>query len=505
MKVESFLQSLTSGVLWKGLDRVLALLKHVVVASVIGLSSQLDVFYMLIAMLGVFVFSWSGLMDVVAIPYLVALYKNKNLDEFREVSGGVLMLCIIFSCFICIAIISLKGCLSNLAWGFEENRKEMIEDAIDFIIPILLLYIPMRFLGSILRSIRRFTPFYQSELIITIVSIIVIFLYADKINVIFIAFDIGVVFSVLFLIAHSHNFVRINVNPFTVKVFRIFHFAPALMILQITQYSHVLADRIFVSFLQVGHVSALAYGLSIVTLIPGVVSISGGFITVLSEYKGLDKWSGVGVIINNMLSMAILLGGVSGIYLLFFGENIVSFLLERGAFDRSDTELVSKGVSVFSLMMLPLFLMAPLGQVFQVEGRIDILVWRAGVGMVINCFLNYILIFIFEYDIVGVALATVISYWVMLVFTLQGLKKIDIEIYYIRHMVWFIWIIIICYLGAKITQYVFDIGVYELNDVVRMILELTLYILIVMTLVIVYRGEETIFLKTTILRLVSRS
>ena len=53
MKRESFLHSLGASALWRGLDRAAGLAKHVLIAAAIGLSAQLDVFYMAVAILGV--------------------------------------------------------------------------------------------------------------------------------------------------------------------------------------------------------------------------------------------------------------------------------------------------------------------------------------------------------------------------------------------------------------------------------------------------------------------
>ena len=70
--------------LWRGLDRVAGLAKHVLIAAAIGLSAQLDVFYMAVAILGVLVFSWAHLLDVLAVPQLVKASQAGDQATFQR-------------------------------------------------------------------------------------------------------------------------------------------------------------------------------------------------------------------------------------------------------------------------------------------------------------------------------------------------------------------------------------------------------------------------------------
>ena len=67
---QSGLSAVISTIIFKSLGFILSFLKHIVIAGVIGLSSQLDVFYMAIAIIGVLVSSWGHVFDVIAIPKL---------------------------------------------------------------------------------------------------------------------------------------------------------------------------------------------------------------------------------------------------------------------------------------------------------------------------------------------------------------------------------------------------------------------------------------------------
>jgi len=81
---ESFLSSIGSSAFWRVLDRGVGLSKHILIASMIGLSTQLDVFYMAMAILSVLVFSWGGVLDVATVPALVRLSKANKENSLKR-------------------------------------------------------------------------------------------------------------------------------------------------------------------------------------------------------------------------------------------------------------------------------------------------------------------------------------------------------------------------------------------------------------------------------------
>jgi hypothetical protein len=57
--------------IFKSILFIFSFMKHIVIAGAIGLSIQLDIFYMAIAIIGVLVSSWAHVFDYVAIPKMV--------------------------------------------------------------------------------------------------------------------------------------------------------------------------------------------------------------------------------------------------------------------------------------------------------------------------------------------------------------------------------------------------------------------------------------------------
>ncbi len=191
MKRESFLYSLGAAALWRGLDRVAGLAKHILIAAAIGLSAQLDVFYMAVAILGVLVFSWAHLLDVLAVPQLVKARQEGDQAGFQSLAGGLFVFCLLASLLIFALFYGLREWIAALAPGFDTKRNAMLVDALAWLAPVALFYIPLRMLGSIARAVRRFTLFYQAEFLISLVVLICVFASHDE-HVLLWAFGLGV-------------------------------------------------------------------------------------------------------------------------------------------------------------------------------------------------------------------------------------------------------------------------------------------------------------------------
>ena len=83
-------------VFWKSLGFVISFLKHIFIAGIIGLSSQLDVFYMAIAIIGVLVSSWAHVFDIISIPQIIKKNKLEEKEELNIFIGSMLSFSLLF-------------------------------------------------------------------------------------------------------------------------------------------------------------------------------------------------------------------------------------------------------------------------------------------------------------------------------------------------------------------------------------------------------------------------
>ncbi|MDR0736261.1 MAG: polysaccharide biosynthesis C-terminal domain-containing protein, partial [Zoogloeaceae bacterium] len=428
---ESFLKSIGQSVLWRSLERLAGLAKHVVIAAALGLSAQLDVFYMAVALLGMLVFSWAGLLDIVAVPDMVRAWRENRHEAFGRIASGLFSLALAGSAVLAIVLYFAWPGIANVAIGFDQNRKDLLAEAAPWLLPVILFHIPLRFAGSVLRAVRKFSFYYQAEFLMALIVLICVLACRDAPHVLLWSLSAGVSAAFLFLSLVARSYLFPLSNPFSPVVLRALRMAPGLLLLQGAGYVFILTDRIFVSFLPEGAVAALAYGATLIALLPGFVSLNGAFITVIAEHEDRGKRAER---LNDLLSAAIYLGVGAMAFMLMAGESVVQTLFERGMFTAGDTGKVTRAISAYVWMILPLFLMGPMDQVFQVERRISPMVWRVVLGMLANVVLNAWFLFGLGWGVYGVALATAIAYWIMLLTGLGALERLGYVFAKRRHL-----------------------------------------------------------------------
>lgn len=446
-KAESFFSALGSALSWNSGTRFLGIAKHLVLAATIGLSSELDAFYFAVAVLGVLVFSWGQVLDMVAVPRLVKLRQSGNREEFEEQVSRVFSACLLVSSALVGLIVLLTDEISGFATGFDSDRREMLAEGLLLMAPVMFLYIPTRFLLSALKADRRFAVFYRSDFLSEAAILMLLVIFSSDSTVLFWSFSIGTTLSFVFVLNTYMSYFRLALlNPFHEYVNGLSRGFMALFIISTVNYVYVLTDRYFMSFLEQGAVGALAYALGIITLVPSLLSMAGPLLTVFSE-SGADANQKARTL-NNYMSLVLLVAIPVMVFLAQFGEQAVSMIFERGAFDDQSSARVAEGLMGYLPMILFQMLMRPLDQLYFVNNRTLYLAKRALVGVVTNATLNGVFLFYLGWGMFGVALASSISYGAMVGFGLYGLLSQGIKVKWKSHLAWLAWLVVVGVLVA---------------------------------------------------------
>lgn len=435
---------------WKAGEKATGLAKHVVVAAFIGLSSQLDVFYMAMAFLGMIVFSWAQLLDVIAVPRLVEYHRKSEYKQFQMLSGGLFVFCIGLSTVLTIAIVAGKSLLAKAAIGFDGDRQQLLAEAFVWLAPALLLSIPLQFIASVFRSIRRFSIFYQAQFCIAAVGLGLIILFREHATILLWSYSAGVVVAFCFLMFYARGLFRPWGNPFAPEIVSVWKMAPGLLMLQLSQNLYELTDKVFTSFLSLGSVGALAYGRNLAYVTEGMLGLRGSFITIFAEaHESADRKN---EIYNDILSFSIFIAVPTSVFLFFFGDALIAFFLERGLFSNLDTRMVFTAVIGYSWGLLPFVMIGPLEQIFQVQQRVDLLVRRKIVSVIINGAFSAFFLFVLKLGIFGIALATSVSFWVVLIWGILTAARTGLILEVRKASKWLIWMAASSFAGVLAAQ-----------------------------------------------------
>jgi putative peptidoglycan lipid II flippase len=384
--------------------RVLGYAKHVLIAAFIGLSAQLDAFYMAFTVMSIAVFSFGDVFDSLGVPRLVQKLQREGDDSFRKLAGIFLVFSILLSLVLGIILILVAPWAPGIAPGFSAEKKAFVYRSLLYLYPIVILYLPLHAIGSFLRSKRRFLTFYSGELVFASVSLGVVYWWRDLPFVVPISVTVatGAAFLYVYLVGRRYFYLAFEgiwpeLQEITLLFFR-------LLPIYLVGYLNMFVDRAFASYLPTGGVSALSYGLLIVMLPASILMIENIFITPLAESPDPDK----GELMNRILNGAIITSVPLAVFTVDHANIIVKAALERGVFTAVSTDMTADALAYFGLSIPALFILPISYRLFQILGKIAP-ISIVGLGCVIsNAIMNYLFLRM-GLGIKGVALATSIS------------------------------------------------------------------------------------------------
>ena len=455
MQKQSFLASLFSSAAWKAIGYIVGFIKHIIIAAAIGLSTQLDVFYLAMGLVGILISTWAGALEFASMPKLVRAESLDDTRRFRQLGGGIFMIATYASTLVAALVVIFGEVLATVVVGFDSSRQATLAAAFIWLIPLMLLKVPYSVFGAVLRSKRHFGVYFQSETLISVIILVSIAVATDHPAVLLWSVSLGLVAAFIYTGAFAARQIRFKLNPFNSEIARILRHVPKLMILYGALSVFAIMDRIFGSFLAEGSISALAYAFVMIQVAPGLLRIPSAFMTVAAEKAGRRERS---KILNDLFSLVILGSVGATAPMLLAGADAVAALFERGAFTGKDTAAVASALGAFSLMIAPLFALKPLDQIYQIENRVGKMVLRTLVGIVVGVLLNYIAVFVLGWGVFGIALATSVSYWIILLLGIIGLESMGYEVAMARHLKWAGWCALFVLAGSGAFLLLPDLG-----------------------------------------------
>jgi putative peptidoglycan lipid II flippase len=184
-----------------------------------------------------------------------------------------------------------------------------------------------------------------------------------------------------------------------------------------------LVDQAFAASLSAGNVAVLNYGNKVISfpLQIAATAIGTSFLPYFSSMLAKNDWHGARQTLNRYLKLIFTLTIPLTLLLVVFSEPLVRLLLQRGAFTGADTRIVAD-VQALGALQIPFYLGGILiVRLISAMKANHILMWGAGLSLVINFLGDYLLMKIF--GVAGISFSTSIVYFSSFMFLMLMLRS----------------------------------------------------------------------------------
>lgn len=407
IKEQSFLKAILSAFGVSLLAQIIVFIRQILIAAYFGISRELDVYFMTYAIATLLVFTFAVIFDTVAIPHLIKNMEEKGYDAFKRLTGSVFTFSLGLSLILTIIFIAVTPLVVKfMAAGFSFEEKKAVWTMAFYFMPWTLIIVPYYALCSFYKSIRYFNIVFLSEIIISLFSVILIFIYHPDPKFIPIAYFAGYFVAFIWLFPLSFKYFNRVGNLLSGEMKKMYkNFIELFGANQIGSLSSVV-ERFFQSFLLPGGISALTYSSQMTIGASSLLTFREIFIVPLSSLsqrtEKLEKLI-IGLVVITMPVM---------LFISYYAEDIVTILFKRGRFDMNAVDITSAVLSIYALSLLPSVAGLPVFRMFQVIDRIR----NTGIVYLLTA-LNFALfgaffVFYLKLGATGIALTIVVNCYI---------------------------------------------------------------------------------------------
>lgn len=414
----SFAASLSWAFAFGVLTSAAAFLRQILVAGYFGAGSRMDAYFMTFAIASFVAFTPGAIFQNASVPRLVQILEREGERGFKQLAGTVLALSLAFSAIIGAMFMALTPLLVHLfAPGFNARQKAEVVNASLSFLPWILAAAPYNALGAILKSRRRFFATLAAELILTLVSIGVIFAMHGRAENIATAYFAGHLVASAWLAGFILKEGRVSLFLSMHGIRSVLrNMAELYGVLQVGNLANMV-EKIYQSFLVAGGISSLAYASQLCTAISGLLGFKQIYIVPLSSEKDrVDK-------LERLLTGLIFLTLPISVMLSFFSRPIVDFLYQRGHFDGAAVQATSRILAILSFGIFSATLNAPLARMYQVIDKVRLNAITQTITIANLVVFGYVFLFILKMGAPGLALVVVANSYFSLCVSIFFLRR----------------------------------------------------------------------------------
>lgn len=285
---------------------------------------------------------------------------------------------------------------------------------LDYLLPMIILCAPIGIIAAVLNSYKKYIEPSLAPAVVNLSLIVAVFVLGDAYNGVALALGtgLGAVLSVLFQLPtlfkiRANELIKgVQELKFQLKDYHHILF-PALISTGISQ-AMVFVDSFFCADLSEGSWTAVVMANRLVQMPLGVL-LTAFLVPVfphISELAAKSEFNLMRQQIKKALFYIFLMAVPAVLIGLFWTEEIISLLFERGAFDARSTALVASVFFYLCIAILPMILRDSLTRIFYSLGDARMPLYVAVFAVLLKIALNSI--FVPQMAAAGVALSTLI-------------------------------------------------------------------------------------------------
>ena len=399
--------------------RSLSVIKEMKVASSFGVGDSLDAFLMALVAPSFVIGIFTGSFYLAFIPVLVGVREKSGHAAAKKLFSSVVFMALtILSVITVILTLSNEWLIKQLASGFDPSKLAKTISLCDEMLPLILLSGVSVLGGAVLNAQKKFALVAAAPLLTPIV-IILLLDYFQKFGVspqhLVAGTLIGAFIELCFVLwgLHKKGYLCLpswhGLDENSKEVVN--QFLP-LLAGAFLMSGTLVADQIMSAWLASGSVSALSYANKVPALIIGMAgaTLGAAVLPYLSQQSAGQDYRALKHTMVIYSKLIILITVPLTLLVVFFSEELISIIFERGSFSRDNSALVSN-IMQYSILQVPAYVLGILfSRLASILSGNKYLLYGSIISLMLKVVLNYLLMNLM--GVAGIALSTSIVYLV---------------------------------------------------------------------------------------------
>ena len=462
-------------------SKFLSFVVEVLIATNLGACNETDIYYLIDSIINsILPMLTVGIWKVFLPEYKGLVVQNKKNDAAR-LTYSLLIVFTFLSLLISLSLFFFPNFFVSIyAPGFNLSMREQTASLVRIISPVFVFATLSTFPTAIFQSKSNFVKSQAKEILYFLFPIVVLLVFSTDVTVDVLIYSVLLAYVAACIMQFSlldcRNTIKFDIkvlNKNTLSILRLFPVASLNSI--ILQLNNVI-DKIFSSTLVVGSITCLNYGSKVIHLFDGLFStaVSVAVFPRLTElYSTGDKLKLNSFFYKYIVCIGFILFPIS-LLLLLFANDIVTLLFGYGKFSVESIQTTSLVLQMYALGFVAMGLTTIFNDIFFIMKKLEVLLYTTMLNICCNVLFD--LLFVDEYGVPGLCLATTISLYITLIIKWCLLSKhIKMDIYILYN---FIHILISLLISFILYKYILSCFFVSYNLIFRLLFESLSIILI---------------------------